>query len=243
MGVMGGCRRHELHQMTMSNINDLGSAVIVTIPNTRTKFLRTFTITGYHYEFFKKYADLRPDNITDSSFFLNYRNGRCGTMRVGINKFGAMGKVIAKYLKLPNPELYTGHNFRKSCATVLVDSDEYLASSRANRKKSAESCELISCKPTADLVEDAAVVRKVENIYEECVMDDDPLDIKYDEFNENKYVAAANNAQTSISPSSSKTQLYENQSNVSFEYNLKHLPKLIFNNCTNVTINVIHNNK
>lgn len=32
-----------------------------------------------------------------------------------------MPKVIATYLKLPNPEYYTGHCFRRSSATVLDD--------------------------------------------------------------------------------------------------------------------------
>ena len=32
-----------------------------------------------------------------------------------------MGKPIATYLNLPNPQLYTGHCFRRSSATLLVD--------------------------------------------------------------------------------------------------------------------------
>lgn len=40
---------------------------------------------------------------------------------VGINKFGNLPKEIAKYLKMPNPESYTGHCFRRSSATILVD--------------------------------------------------------------------------------------------------------------------------
>jgi integrase len=32
-----------------------------------------------------------------------------------------MGKEIANYLKLPEAENYTGHSFRRSSATILVD--------------------------------------------------------------------------------------------------------------------------
>jgi hypothetical protein len=32
-----------------------------------------------------------------------------------------MGKDIAAFLKLPNPEQYSGHSFRRSSATILVD--------------------------------------------------------------------------------------------------------------------------
>lgn len=40
---------------------------------------------------------------------------------VGINKFGGMAKQVALFLQLPNPEQYTGHCFRRTSATLLVD--------------------------------------------------------------------------------------------------------------------------
>lgn len=40
---------------------------------------------------------------------------------VGKNKFGKMPKEIAEYLKLPDVDLYTGHCFRRTFATVLAD--------------------------------------------------------------------------------------------------------------------------
>lgn len=61
-------------------------------------------------------------------FFINYQKGKCTTQRVGINKIGYMSKTIATYLKLHNPELYTGHSFRRSSATVLVDAGEDITS-------------------------------------------------------------------------------------------------------------------
>ena len=33
-----------------------------------------------------------------------------------------MGKQVVKFLVLPNPELYTGHSFRRTSETLLVDS-------------------------------------------------------------------------------------------------------------------------
>lgn len=128
MGVMGACRRDELYKMKLNYFEDLGSAVLVKIPNTKTKISRTFTVTGYFYKIYKIYADLRPQNCKESCFFLNYQKGKCTVQRIGINKFGIMGKVIATYLKLPNPELYTGHCFRRSSATILIDSGESITS-------------------------------------------------------------------------------------------------------------------
>ncbi|KAL7294257.1 hypothetical protein TKK_0012273 [Trichogramma kaykai] len=40
---------------------------------------------------------------------------------VGINKFGSMPKEVATYLDLPNPNMYTGHSFRRTSGTLLVD--------------------------------------------------------------------------------------------------------------------------
>ncbi|KAJ8982422.1 hypothetical protein NQ317_007770 [Molorchus minor] len=52
--------------------------------------------------------------------------GKCTKQCVGINSFGKMPSEIAAFLKLPNPELYTGHSFRCSSATLLANSDEGL---------------------------------------------------------------------------------------------------------------------
>lgn len=65
--------------------------------------------------------NLRPADYNDVNFFVNYNNGRCTKQNVEMNKIGNMGKQIASYLELPNPELYTGHCFRRSSATLLID--------------------------------------------------------------------------------------------------------------------------
>lgn len=119
---MGACGKDELYKMQVTDIKDLASEVIVKVPTTKTKRPRMFTITGQFYEIFKKYAALRPENTVDSSFFLNYQQGKCNVQKLGKNKLGNMGKRIASYLRLPNPELYTGNCFRRSSATILIDS-------------------------------------------------------------------------------------------------------------------------
>lgn len=40
---------------------------------------------------------------------------------MGINKIGAVPQKVANFLKLPNAKAYTGHCFRRSSATILVD--------------------------------------------------------------------------------------------------------------------------
>lgn len=118
---MGACRANELNSMNVDDIKDLGSAILVTVPKTKTKIVRTFTVTDNFYTIYKKYADLRPPNFTSKSFFINYQKGKCTAQKIGINKFGNMGKQMAAFLKLPSPNMYTGHSFRRSSATLLVD--------------------------------------------------------------------------------------------------------------------------
>lgn len=118
---MGACRANEMYNMKIEDIRDLGSAFLVNVPYTKTKISRKFTITGNFYTICKKYIDLRPAYVTSQVFFLNYLNGKCTSQRIGINKFTKMGRQIAEFLKLPNPEKYSGHSFRRSSATLLVD--------------------------------------------------------------------------------------------------------------------------
>lgn len=120
MGLMGACRTNELHSMKIEDIEDYNGALIVNIPVTKTKTSRSFTVSGEFYEICRKYLSLRPPHATSNSLFLNYQNGKCTIQKVGINKLAAMGKQIAMFLKLKDPELYTGHSFRRSSATICV---------------------------------------------------------------------------------------------------------------------------
>uniref|UniRef100_A0A6P7HBE7 Uncharacterized protein LOC114346606 isoform X2 n=1 Tax=Diabrotica virgifera virgifera TaxID=50390 RepID=A0A6P7HBE7_DIAVI len=105
IGIMGACRSNELYQM---NIQDV-------------KIVRKFTINSTFYNIVKKYIDLRPSHVKINSFFLNYQKSKCTIQRIGKNKFADIGRQIAKYLNLPNPQSYTGHCYRRSSATLYID--------------------------------------------------------------------------------------------------------------------------
>jgi hypothetical protein len=89
---MGACRSNELYEMKITHLQDLGSAFLVNVPNTKTKICRKFTVTDNFYKICKTYISLRPSHVTSDTFFLNYQNGKCTTQRIGINKFTKMGK-------------------------------------------------------------------------------------------------------------------------------------------------------
>lgn len=120
VGIYGACRRQELTNLSTKNITDEGDFVIIKIVETKTHHNREFTIT-HHLNIFRKYSALRTESTKHDRFFVNYRNGKCSSQPVGINTIGGIPKVIAEYLNLKDPHLYTGHCFRRSSASILAD--------------------------------------------------------------------------------------------------------------------------
>lgn len=124
---MGDCRSHELKDLQLNDVQDLGKTLLVTITNTHTP--RSFTIVSPYYDICKKYMSLRPpETINTLRFFLNYQHGKCTKQAIGINKFGYIPKQIAAFLNLHEPKLYTGHSLRRTSISVLVNTG-------ANRKR------------------------------------------------------------------------------------------------------------
>lgn len=108
--------------MNMNDVEVKSDIITVTVPKTKTNVPRLFAITETPWiQLVEKYVQLRPTHSSNNRFFLTYRRGRCTTSPIGINKMGAAPKEIAKFLKLPHPELYTGHCFRRSSASHLAN--------------------------------------------------------------------------------------------------------------------------
>ena len=124
-GICEALRKAELCNVKVRDLEDLKSVSLVRIPHTKNKTPRSFTITGKFYEIYKKYANLRamvPNVDQIDCFFLNFQAAKCTRQVVGVNKFGSVPKVVAKFLNLPDADHYTGHTLRRSSATILVDS-------------------------------------------------------------------------------------------------------------------------
>lgn len=122
IAISGACRKQELKNINIEDIQDTGKTLIIKISNTKTNTARSFVVPETYYAICKKYINLRPaGGNTNNTFFLNYQNERCTKQSVGINKIGSVPKQIALFLNLPNANEYTGHCFRRSSATILVD--------------------------------------------------------------------------------------------------------------------------
>lgn len=121
IGLSGACRREELTNLSMEDVEDRDNFLFIKLPKTKTKIMRTFTVVNEFYTIVKKYMEQRPKTTKTNRFFLTYRAGRCVLQPLGINKIGSVPQEIAKFLGLENPHQYTGHAFRRSSATILVD--------------------------------------------------------------------------------------------------------------------------
>lgn len=122
-GISGACRKQELRNIKIEDIEDTGKLLIIKIPDSKTKTQRSFIVSKKWYGTCKKYINLRPSEADTKRlpFFLNYQYKKCTQQCVGINKFGTVPSKIAEFLGLANPKQYTGHCFRRSSATILVD--------------------------------------------------------------------------------------------------------------------------
>lgn len=128
VGVYGACRRSELLNLNVKDIEYMDNGIKITVPKTKTKIIRQFVINEGSdrdvnlVEIFKKYAGLRPHDVIIGRFFLGFRKGKCIKQPIGINTIGGYPKRIAIFLNLSSPGEYTGHCFRRSSASLLADS-------------------------------------------------------------------------------------------------------------------------
>jgi integrase len=127
MVIAGALRSDELVKLTIDDIQDLGSTILVSVMNTKNYVNRTFTIVSKEncsidfVSICKKYMALRKETTEHRRFFVGYRNNKCSTQPVGKNTFGELPRKIASFLKFPDISSYTGHCFRRSSTSLLAD--------------------------------------------------------------------------------------------------------------------------
>ncbi|KAJ3664198.1 hypothetical protein Zmor_008386 [Zophobas morio] len=72
-GVAGACRSEEMHKLQITNIQEEGNVLVVTLPHTKPHQKRVFTVLSEGcvngVELYRKYAALRPSKVTYSMYF------------------------------------------------------------------------------------------------------------------------------------------------------------------------------
>jgi len=92
----------ELVKMTVQDIQDLLSKLLVTIPDSKTNTSRSFIVNEMYLNLYRKYVSLRPRDMNTTRFFFKYQNEKGCRQVVGIHQFRNMPKIVASYLNLPN---------------------------------------------------------------------------------------------------------------------------------------------
>lgn len=125
IGFSGACKKDEFTNLRVADVKDEGQFIRIVIPNKKTNGDREFFVTPGDLvgldlvKIIRSYVRLRPPMTDHNRFFVRYCNGQCYRQPVGINAFGRMPKKIAEFLNLSNPEKYTVHCFKSSCAVSL----------------------------------------------------------------------------------------------------------------------------
>jgi integrase len=71
LGISGACRREELVKLTIDDIEDVGSVLIVKISDSKTHSERSLTVSNAKYiEIYRKYTALRPPHASSRRLFL-----------------------------------------------------------------------------------------------------------------------------------------------------------------------------
>lgn len=119
-GLVGACTGNEITNVKTDYVKDKGNEFIVSIPDTKTKVANAYVIDRHFAEIVRKYINLRPRMASIDRFFLQYRDGKCTNRVIGKNTVGKIPKEIAKFLKLPESEAYTGFSLRRA-SIILGD--------------------------------------------------------------------------------------------------------------------------
>ncbi|XP_073963713.1 uncharacterized protein [Choristoneura fumiferana] len=123
-GINGSCQIIEMINIRVADIQKHSDQMlIVNIMASPSKQARSFMILNKDVEIVEKYLALRPKNMKTDRFFIRYNLGKCRHQVIGRNNIQKYPRRIAEYLKLPNPEKYTGHCFRKTTLRLSTTSD------------------------------------------------------------------------------------------------------------------------
>ncbi|RZC36074.1 Phage integrase domain containing protein [Asbolus verrucosus] len=113
----GAMRGEELRSLTLNDIEENESVIVVTLRNTKTKKKRVFTITSEAngIELYLKYRKLKPQNTGHSRFFVCYRSS--ATMLVDNGGTIPDLKRLGGWASTSSAERYIGESIQNKIQT------------------------------------------------------------------------------------------------------------------------------
>lgn len=120
LGNAGKVTRTQMVSLKASSVIERKDFIAVYITGTfRQIRIGQKNMAGKCADVFRKYMAVRPNSATEPWFLLNYRNGDFTHGPVTVDTVGSTPVQIAKFLKLPNPKMYTFHVFHAEKPKVL----------------------------------------------------------------------------------------------------------------------------
>lgn len=135
IGIIGALRHTELYELMLEDIVDRGEELFVTIRSTKPHRAKSFICQRNPDQqlcpvaIYRRYLRTRPvaDKLSKarsppgSAVWLRYERGKSTCQRIGKKTIAECPPRIATFLKLSEPDLYTGHAFRRTGATCAVN--------------------------------------------------------------------------------------------------------------------------
>ena len=129
LGYYGALRMAELVEITFENISTIGNGYNIYIVRKKTdkaniretKYLPRLDGPTCPCRILEKYMNNFTKLERTGWLLRRYWLGKFTKNHIGINVISKIPSIIAKYLNLPEPNGYTGHSFRSSSATALVE--------------------------------------------------------------------------------------------------------------------------
>jgi integrase len=127
-GFYDGLRSCELVALTWADISMAAEGVLVNIAKSKTDQAGVGAVKLLPsnqepllcpLKYYTMYKSLVP--ATEGRLFLRFQDGKFIKAPIGKTMIAGVPRVIATFLGLENPHLYTGHALRVSSATVLAD--------------------------------------------------------------------------------------------------------------------------
>lgn len=115
LATCGGLYRKQIHNLDVDTVIDETTRIRVIVAKddkTGTAFeFYIYDNSEYPYATtIRRYMDLRPKDCSLKNFMLAYKKGKVLSYPAGINSFGTVPPIVARFLKLPEPDSFTARS-------------------------------------------------------------------------------------------------------------------------------------
>ncbi|KAJ8680234.1 hypothetical protein QAD02_016021 [Eretmocerus hayati] len=131
--ISGNLKCKQIQNIRLRDIRLEETHLVVSIPITQTKVVRTFTITSPLKEVIEKFIKSRPSHQTHEELFLDFRHGKCTSQVMSIDKINQMPERIATWLNLEDPEKFTVQSLTHTSAMFFANVEASMATMKQHR--------------------------------------------------------------------------------------------------------------